>query len=188
MLRNRLLIATLTCTLGGFALATTQPWAAPQDQGPTVTEEHKRMLETVGEWTGVMVMDMGQGPVSYDCTETITAVGELWVTSAFHCEFMGMDFDGASSMGYDPETSTYTGTWIDSTTNHLTIQKGSFDKAKNAIVMEYEGPDAMTGKMVPMRLENVGTKDAYMMTFFQTVDGTTTQTMTISMKRVMEKK
>lgn len=188
MLRNQFLITALTCTLGGLALATTQPWSAPQEQGPTVTEEHHRILESVGEWTGVMEMDMGQGPVSYDCSETVAAVGELWVTTKFHCNFMGTDFNGASTMGFDPETGTYLGTWIDSSNSHLTIQRGRFDGAKNAVVMEYEGPDAMTGKMVPMRTENVGTKDAYKMTFFQTIDGKTTQTMTITMKRVMDKK
>ena len=188
MLRNRILIAALTCTLGGFALATTQPWATPQEQGPAPTAEHNRLLETVGEWTGVLEMDMGQGPMKMDCTETITAVGQFWVTSDFHCDFMGGEFHGASNLGYDPESATYMGTWIDSSTSHLTIQKGHFDEAKNAIILEYEGPDAMTGKMVPMRIENVGTKDAYTMTFFQTVDGKTTQTMTISMKRVMDKK
>lgn len=188
MLRSKLLITAFTCTLGGLALATTHPWTASQDQGPTITKEHNQMLESVGEWAGVMEMDMGQGPMSYDCTETIVAVGELWVTSKFHCNFMGMDFNGASTLGFDPETSTYIGTWIDSTTSHLTIQKGRFDEAKNALVMEYEGPDGMTGEIVPMRLETVTTKDAYKMTFFQTVDGKTSQTMTISMKRVMDEK
>ena len=184
MIRNRLLAGAFALTLSGLAVAaTTQPWTWFQDM-PQPAREHAVLMKTVGEWQGTLTMyGMGPEPMEMQCTESIRAVGQFWTTSVFKGDFMGMPFEGASTTGYDPAKKKFVGTWIDSSTPSMTMMEGVWDADKNAMVMEYEGPDAMTGEIVPMRLEATHEGNSSTTVFYKTVDGKTERTMVIAMEK-----
>lgn len=176
----RLAIAAFVLASLGTAVAALRP----VQEMPTPTPEHARLLKAVGEWEGTLTMSAPGAPTEgTPCRESVTGVGEFWTVSNFTCELMGMPFVGSGSMGYDTERKLFVGTWIDSMTTRLTTMEGKLDPAKKALVMTYEGPDPMTGKLVPHRIETVHeSADAYTSTFFMGA-GEGTKQMVIAMQR-----
>ncbi len=151
---------------------------------PEVTDHHKRVQASVGEWEGTITMFMPDTePQAMPASETVSALGPYWTTSAFTSDMGGMAFQGASTLGYDSDKKQYVGTWIDSTTTYLTVMHGEFDAAKNALVMHWQGPNWMAGGgLVDFRSETVTRGDAYVSTFFMGgADGA--KHMEIKMKR-----
>lgn len=182
MFKSRLLLSIASIATCGAVYAAISPALPFNQEMVTATAEHKMVMKSVGSWEGTMSMHMGvPEPTKAPCTEVITAVGDLWVTTRFEMDFMGMPFSGASSMGYDPEKEMFVGTWIDSMTPRLTIMEGKFDEEKNAIVMHYEMPDHETGEMMEVRSESVHGDDSYSVKFFQ-VEGEKLM-MEMSMKK-----
>lgn len=170
-----------------FVLVTaTGAWAAlrPAQAPAQPTQEHAELIKGVGEWEGMLTMFVpGMPEEPTPCSESVSAIGELWTTSKFTCDLMGAPFVGASSMGYDTERKLYVGTWIDSMTTRLTVMEGRMDPAKKAMVMTYEAPDMMTGKLTPHRIEtSFQSPDTYTSTFFMGA-GEGTKHMVIAMKR-----
>ncbi len=184
-LTSRLLTGLAALGLCSLAFATFAP-VMPWQEMPMVkpTEEHKLILKGVGEWTGVMTMEMpgAPEPMVAPCSETVTAVGELWTTSKFEMDMMGMPFTGASTLGYDPDKKMVVGTWIDSMSTRLTVMEGKYDAKKDAIVMHYEMPDPMTGEMLPVRSEYKYSDDGYTIHFYN-VGETDSLMMDMAMKR-----
>ena len=180
MLQPRKLLLTATLAVCGVVYA-----ATPLMQGPVQpTEHHERVMKGVGHWKGTMTMSMPGMPESTsDCSETVTALGGLWTQSQFRTNFMGMEFQGSATLGYDPKKGKFVGTWIDNMNPMLTVMEGVYDKEKNAIVMEYEMMDEMTGEMKPVRSYTVTTADTYTMAFYDVKDGNETKTMEMNMKR-----
>ena len=181
MIQPRKLILTTALAVCGVVYA-----ATPLAQGPMQpTEHHKRVLQGAGHWEGTLSMYMpGMSEASAtECSEVVTALGDLWTTSRFECSFMGMPFTGSSTLGYDPKKGKYVGTWIDSMNPMLTVMEGDFDKEKNAIVMEYDMMDEMSGGMKRMRSYTTSTDTTTDIKFY-VVDGEEeTIQMEISMKR-----
>lgn len=177
---SRTLSALAVLLAGGLTYAALGP--AQEGMGPQVTEEHKMVQRGVGEWTGTITMHNMPQPLASPCTETVTAVGELWTTSRFEMDFGGMPFSGSSTFGYDPDKKMFVGTWVDSMTPRLTIMEGAYDKEKDAIVMHYDSVDHMTGKTIKMRSENHTEENAYHIKFFQVGEEDALQ-MEIEMKR-----
>ena len=68
-------------------------------------------------------------------------------------------------------------------TTRLTVQEGELDESQNRLVMRYMGPDPMTGKLVPPRIETVHAGDSTTSDFFMG-EGDGVKSMTIAMKRV----
>lgn len=156
----------LSLLLAAGAWATYRP--AQDMPMPTPGAEHAELLKGVGEWSGTLTMlapGMSQDPTP--CREWVSAIGELWTTSTFKCDFGGMAFVGSGSLGYDTEKKAYVGTWIDSMTTRLTVMEGNKDAARKALVMHYEAPNPMDGKLTKHRIETVHeSADAYTSTFY----------------------
>ena len=176
MIKTRTVLCSVILAAG--AVAAVRPFA-PQEM-PQPVEQHKLLLQGVGEWEGTITMD-SMGGMSSPATDSVSAVGGFWTTSVFKSDFNGMAFQGASTAGYDSKKGAYVGTWIDSMTSHLTLMTGHFDGDKNALVMEWEGPNMM-GEMTPHRSETVYRADAYVSKFYEGKDAGTLS-MTIAMKR-----
>ena len=71
----------------------------PMDEMPMMekpTDQHKALLEGVGDYVGVMKFMAPGAPVQeLPCTETVEAFGEFWVQSEFKCAFApGFDYIG----------------------------------------------------------------------------------------------
>lgn len=183
MLRHRLLTGAVALCLGAAAVAATQPLFP---QAPQATEHHARLKHAVGDWEGTMSVNKGGAETDFPCKESVTAIGDLWTTSSFTCDFGGMAFEGASTTGYDPEKGMYVGTWVDNMTPKLVLMEGKWDAEKNATVMNYEMPDEVTGEMTPNQMVHQITREGNVTTFYKMVDGEPVQTMKIAMRRVAE--
>lgn len=184
MITPRLVTTVSTLLVAGIAAAAIAP-VLPFRQVPEPTEQHAKVVKGAGEYEGTITMMMpGSEPMQAPCTETVTAIGELWTVSHFEMEFMGQPFEGSSIFGYDPEKEKFVGTWIDSMTPKLTVMEGDWDAGKKAFVMHYEMADPMTGGTVDMRNEHVHRDDGYTSSFYSVgEDGEESLSMKIEMTR-----
>lgn len=148
------------------------------------TPHHERIMHGVGEWEGTISMQMPDGQtMSWPCTESVSAIGGLWTTGHFSMEFMGAPFNGASTLGYDTVSNKYVGTWADSMSPKMAIMEGHWDDDLDAIVMEYDMFEAMTGETKRMKSVTAHRGDSYTIRFFELVDGDENPQMQIAMNR-----
>jgi hypothetical protein len=86
-------------------------------------------------------------------SERVRSIGGLWVI----CEGKGeMPGGGNATMimtlGYDPRTRRFTGTWIGSMMTHLWVYDGELDAAQKVLTLSSEGPDfVQEGKLAQYR-------------------------------------
>lgn len=114
-------------------------------------EEHRWLQKLVGDWAyeAEAVMRPGQPPTKSQGTESVRSLGGLWVVGQGEGECPG---GGPATtlvtVGYDPRTKRFVGTWIGSMMTHLWVYDGSLDAAGKVLTLEAEGPDfAGGGKM-----------------------------------------
>jgi hypothetical protein len=105
---------------------------------PPPTDEHRWLRRLLGEWTLTESDQPGAGPM----TETADEIGELWVT----VRGRGTMPDGKPAvtmmtLGYDPRTSQFAGTWVGSMMTHLWVYRGFLDTENDMLVLEADGPD-----------------------------------------------
>jgi hypothetical protein len=106
-------------------------------------KEHRWLQRLVGEWTYEAECDMGPGqPAGKSSgTETVRSLGGLWIVAEGRGEMPG---GGPATMimtlGYDPQTKRFVGTWIGSMMTHLWIYDGALDAAERVLALESDGP------------------------------------------------
>ena len=187
MFQSRLVIALGSLALAGVAAAAIAPLTQEGMPSPK-KDQHDVVLKGVGEWEGTLTMPGPDGnEMVSKCTESVTAIGELWTVSRFECSFemmgMTMDFTGCSTFGYSGAKKKFVGTWMDSMNPEMIMMEGTQDKESGAINMLYDGPHHETGEMVPHRNSLTFSKDSYVLDFYMTVDGKESKSMSIAMKR-----
>ncbi len=175
-------ILAATLTLGGVAFATFSPRF---QEAPAALEQHAFVQEGVGHWTGTMEMYLPgvDEPVSVECTESVEALGEFWSIAEFEMDFMGTEFRGHNTFGYDPHKEAFVGTWIDSMTQSMIIMEGNVNERTGQLVMEYEQHDEMTGGMKSTKQIMERGENAYTLTFFDVTAEGDVKTMELSMQR-----
>ncbi len=100
-------------------------------------KEHEWLQQLVGEWT----YTSGEGESKFEGSETIRSLGGRWIVA----EGKGVMPDGAPaetimSLGFDPATNRYTGTWIGSMLSYLWVYDGELDEAKRRLTLKCDGP------------------------------------------------
>lgn len=182
MKKTTLPILAAALTFGGVAFATLSPRF---QEAPAALEQHSFVQEGVGHWSGTMAMYMPglDEPMSVECTETVEALGEFWTVADFKMDFMGTEFVGHNTFGYDPNKKAYVGTWIDSMTQSMTLMEGNVNERTGQLVMEYEQRDEMTGGMKNVKQVMERGENAYTMTFFDVTADGDVKTMELSMQR-----
>jgi hypothetical protein len=111
-------------------------------------KEHQWLQKLVGKWSceGECIMGPDQPPSKHTGTETVRSIGGLWTMG----EGTGAGPDGAQmtsimTLGYDPQTKRFVGTFIASMMTHLWIYNGSLDAAGKVLTLDTEGPDFSGG-------------------------------------------
>lgn len=94
-------------------------------------------------------MEPGKPPEKFKGTESVRSLGGLWVLAEGQGEMPG---GGAMTtlmtLGYDPPTKRYVGTFIGSMMTHLWVYDGALDAAERVLTLDTEGPSmAAEGKM-----------------------------------------
>lgn len=118
-------------------------------------KEHGWLERLVGDWAyeAEAVMAPGQPPVKSQGTESVRSLGGLWVVGEGRGECPG---GGPAhtmlTVGYDPATKRFVGTWVGSMMAHLWVYDGWLDEAGETLTLEAEGPSfSGEGKMATYR-------------------------------------
>jgi hypothetical protein len=106
--------------------------------------EHEWLHKLIGQWTYEAEMTMAPDQPTEKCkgVESVRAIGGLWVVGEGKGEMPG---GGEATMiitlGFDPRTKRYVGTWIGSMMTHMWIYDGVMDAAGKELTLYSEGPD-----------------------------------------------
>jgi hypothetical protein len=121
-----------------------QAWEAAAKPG----EPHQRLAAATGTWKASMRMWMGPGePQTSEGTSKREMILDGRVMADhFEGNVMGQPFTGHGMTGYDNVRKMYWSTWNDSMSTGLMTSWGKWDDAENALVMEGEMSDPMTGQ------------------------------------------
>lgn len=121
---------------------------------PPPGEHHEWLQQLVGTWTVESEMSMGDQAFHCTGTDTVRSLGGRWVIGELKTEFPGAGpMHAVMTLGYNPETGKYQGTWVDSGTDLLWIYEGTIDRTGKILTLEAEGPNMMdpTGPRVMFR-------------------------------------
>jgi len=145
-------------------------------------EEHKMLAKSNGTWAVDMTYWDGIDRPASKMTGTQVTKSILdghFQQSTFSGDFMGMPFNGVSTVGYDNTTKEFVSTWIENMNTSMMIMRGGWDVATktmtltgkqknpanglecnlrqvyrivddNTETMEMYGPDPKTGKEFKM--------------------------------------
>jgi Protein of unknown function (DUF1579) len=107
-------------------------------------KEHQWLDRFLGEWTYESECSMGpvQPPSKSKGFEVVRSLGGLWTIG----EGEGEMPDGGTgktlmTLGYDPQSDRYIGTFIGSMMTHLWIYNGSLDATEKVLTLDTEGPN-----------------------------------------------
>lgn len=135
----KLVAATLSLAV---LFAVSLSLAQDPPQSPPAEKEHEWLQQFVGEWETENEATVGPDQ-KIKCKGTMKAkmLGPFWMISETRGEMMGTTVDGLQTIGYDPKTKKYVGSWVDSMFNHLWKYEGAVDKTGKILTLEAEGPD-----------------------------------------------
>ena len=109
----------------------------------------------VGEWTYEHNCSMGpdQPPMKATGTESVRSVGGLWTMGEGRGEMPdGKPAVTVMTLGYDPQSKRFVGTFIGSMMTHMWIYNGTLDASGKVLTLDTEGPDFSGGPgLVPIR-------------------------------------
>lgn len=118
-------------------------------------KEHFWLQKLIGEWAyeGEATMEPGKPAEKFKGTESVQSLGGLWIQANGKGEMP----DGDTAMmvmtlGFNPQTKRYVGTWIGSMMTHLWLYDGELDAAEKVLTLNSEGPAMCTsGAMTKYR-------------------------------------
>lgn len=118
-------------------------------------KEHHWLQKLIGDWTyeGEATMEPGKPAEKFKGTESVQSLGGLWIQANGKGEMP----DGDTAMmvmtlGFNPQTKRYVGTWIGSMMTHLWLYDGELDAAEKVLTLNSEGPAMSTpGAMTKYR-------------------------------------
>ncbi|NJM65588.1 MAG: DUF1579 domain-containing protein [Acaryochloris sp. RU_4_1] len=105
--------------------------------------EHHWLDQFVGKWIceSECVMAPDQPSTKTKGTEVVRSINGLWIVAEGEGEMPGGE-TGKSIMtlGYNPQSNCYVGTFICSMMPHLWVYKGTLDAAQTVLTLDTEGP------------------------------------------------
>ena len=119
-------------------------------QMPTPSEEHKIVMKDVGDWTIEGKMLMPQGFQEFKGEEKVVAIGKFWTVSHYSSDIFG-GLKGSTTIGFDPRSKEFVGTWVDSFQPAVTKMKGTYDENTKTMTYATTGI-GMDGKPMPGRI------------------------------------
>jgi hypothetical protein len=154
----------------------------------TPGDAHKRMAADNGVWDEDMTSWQHDGaePMKMKMTAEIKSIFDGKYQEAIHKgDFMGMPFEGKSTLAYDNASKEYISTWIDNMSTGIMVMKGNYDEATKTFKMEGEVIDPVTKKMKKMReVITMVDENTQKMEMYDTgYDGKEFKSMEITMKR-----
>ena len=115
-------------------------------QAPMTAEpqkEHQWLQRLVGEWTFESEASMGpdQPPEKVSGTESVRALGDLWIIGAGEGEMPGGGLHrSVLTLVYDPDKKRFVGSFISSMMPSFWVYEGELDAGSNVLTLNTEGP------------------------------------------------
>jgi Protein of unknown function (DUF1579) len=105
---------------------------------------HEWLRQLLGNWAVETTMEAepGEPPTKTTGTETVRAVGKVWIV----CENRGtlpasdQPDEMIITLGYDDDKQALVGTWIGPMMDMMWHYRGTLDTAKNTLTLASEGP------------------------------------------------
>lgn len=113
-------------------------------------KEHEWLHKLVGNWTSEIEASMGpdQPNMKWSGKENVRSLGGLWTISEGQGDMPGGGIGYfVMTLGFDPTTNRFVGTFIGSMMTHLWIYKGASESSEREIILDAEGPDFTQTKM-----------------------------------------
>ena len=107
-------------------------------------------MKDVGAWTIKGKMLMPQGFQEFKGEEEVVAIGKFWTVSHYSSDIFG-GLKGSATMGFDPRSKKFIGTWVDSFQPAVTHMKGTYDKKTETMTFATTGV-GMDGKPMPGKI------------------------------------
>ena len=116
-------------------------------------KEHHWLQKLVGDWTYESEASMGPDtpPISCEGTESVRSIGGLWIVAEGQGDWIvaegkretpgGPPMTTLLTIGYDPQTKRFVGTFIGSMMANLWVYDGELDEAEKVLTLNAEGPD-----------------------------------------------
>jgi hypothetical protein len=120
----------------------------------TPGEPHKMLSIESGTWIEEMTMWMEPGaePMKNTMTaESKMIYGDRYQETIHKGDFMGMPFEGKSTLAYNNASQEYTSTWIDNMSTGIMVINGKYDEATKTINFSGTTVDPVTKKEKPIR-------------------------------------
>ncbi len=145
MKKSVIIVSAIAC-----ALFVAVPLLARQNEMPTAVppaKQHQWLKQFVGEWdvTSEMRFAPDAPPIEGAASESVHALGELWIVTDLNGEMPGGAGRMRASMtiGFDPEKGQFVGTWIDSFHPILWQYTGFLDDTGKILTLEAQGPNML---------------------------------------------
>ncbi len=108
---------------------------------PQASEHHKVLANDVGTWEAEMKMWMpgSDEPMVAKGMEVNKMLGDYWLVSKFSGSVAGQEFVGHGTIGYNPVTKKYVGTWLDSMGPFMSHMEGTYDASTKTMTMMMKG-------------------------------------------------
>lgn len=152
--------------------------------------QHQWLKQLIGKWTfeSECVMGPEQPPSRSGGSETVRAIGDLWVV----CDGAGEMPGGGScttqmTLGFDPRLRRYVGTWIGSMMDLLWQYQGDLDAGGGILTLNAQGPSfSGDGSVVSYQdiIEIVSADHRMLRSQVQQADGSWQHFMTANYHRV----
>ncbi|WP_396176626.1 DUF1579 domain-containing protein [Flavobacterium sp.] len=120
----------------------------------TPAEPHKMLALENGIWKEEMTVWMEPGAEPMKTTMTADAkmlYGDRYQEITHKGDFMGMPFEGKSTLGFNKASQKYTSVWIDNMSTGIMIMNGTYDETTKTINFAGTVVDPITKKEKAVR-------------------------------------
>jgi hypothetical protein len=111
-------------------------------QVPKPQSEHLWLHQLVGEWSieSECIMGPDQPPMKTTGCEVVRLLGKLWTIGEGTGDPPEGGCDSIMTLGYDPKTKRFVGSFIASVMTHLWPYNGALDASGKILTLDSEGP------------------------------------------------
>lgn len=155
----------------------------------TASPQHEWLQRLVGEWTFKSEIRMApdEAPETSTGTETVRSLGGLWVVAEGEMEMPGVGTgSNVMTLGYNPDTNRFVGTWVGSMMTNLWIYDGELDEAQTKLSLQSEGPamdDSGGSGIYRDVIEMLGENERTLRSFSRQPDGSWLEFVTTTYQR-----
>ena len=163
--RTKLAVLVLSLVLlsGGVAVAEepqenptgmSKEEMAAMEKAMTPGEMRKHLAKMAGDWTFTNKMWMAPGQPPQEWTGTMhaeTILGGRYVQSIWKGSFMGQEFEGRGTEGYDNVAQQYVSSWVDNMGTGIVLSTGTCEDGGKKCTTTRSFSDPMTGEPSTMK-------------------------------------